>query len=164
MLALILAAILLSNPALPRAQARAYAAIVEREARRVKVDPLLVVALVHSESRWRAGAVNHLGCVGLGQVCPRWVPGARGLALEDPAVNLRIVADGIVANRAMCRARTGRGAPRYWLASLGGFNRAGVLCGQRRAGKRWVPIPVPAGVRRILAWRRGIDRAGGKGR
>lgn len=36
--------------------------------------------IFHKESSWRPGAVNHIGCVGLGQSCP----GGSGLKTECP--------------------------------------------------------------------------------
>ncbi len=66
----------------PRAQAQeppelarlryplAHAALLERHGRARGIDPLLLAALIHQESRWDAGAVSVAGALGLTQVIP----------------------------------------------------------------------------------------------
>lgn len=59
----LLAAILWIAPHLPSKQAQLYAQLIKVEARRNDVDPLLVVALVHTESRFkeRASSLRNYG-------------------------------------------------------------------------------------------------------
>ncbi len=64
------------------------------------VDPPLVYALVHHESGFKPGAVSQSGARGLMQIMPRTahaVAGARAARLQDPAVNLAIGQEYLLA-------------------------------------------------------------------
>jgi soluble lytic murein transglycosylase len=64
------------------------------------VDPPLVYALVHHESGFKPGAVSHAGARGLMQIMPRTahaVAGARAARLQEPAVNLAIGQEYLLA-------------------------------------------------------------------
>lgn len=55
-------------PGVSRAQAEAVVPLVERHARRFRVDPLMVLAVIHVESRFDPTAVSSQGAVGLMQL------------------------------------------------------------------------------------------------
>ncbi|MFE8598168.1 lytic transglycosylase domain-containing protein [Archangium violaceum] len=55
---------------LPDRQQRRLATAIVREARRNKVDPMLVVAVIRCESSFNNYAVSHVGAMGLMQVMP----------------------------------------------------------------------------------------------
>jgi soluble lytic murein transglycosylase-like protein len=64
------------------------------------VDPPLVYALVHHESGFKPGAVSQSGARGLMQIMPRTahaVAGARAARLQEPAVNLAIGQEYLLA-------------------------------------------------------------------
>ncbi len=141
-LPLIVSAILLSRPTMPRAEAERYAKVLQDEAKKRDFDPLTVVAIVHFESRWQPGAVSPDGeDYGLGQVRARWMRGCRDdadpvrapseacqaakAALLDGAQNLRRVAAIITANRELCREKTGAATLPRWLAGYEGLNFPG---------------------------------------
>ncbi|MBV7256959.1 lytic transglycosylase domain-containing protein [Pacificimonas sp. WHA3] len=71
-----------------------YSALVERVAGEKLIDPLLVEAMIHVESRARPGAISHKGARGLMQVMPAT---ARGLGfagddseLHDPFTSVEL--------------------------------------------------------------------------
>lgn len=76
-----------------------YRELIEREAARVDLDPLLVVAVMRTESHFDPRARSGAGARGLMQVMPttaRWIAGKAGLRapvterLEEPEVNVRL--------------------------------------------------------------------------
>ncbi len=65
----------IDNEALPDELARLryplpYASLLEEHGRANDLDPLLLAALIHQESRWNAGAVSIASAMGLTQVIP----------------------------------------------------------------------------------------------
>ncbi len=72
----------------------AYFPLVERWARAHGLDPLLVLAVMREESRFRPGAVSPAGAVGLMQVLPSTAQAldtsVRTGQLTDPDTNLRL--------------------------------------------------------------------------
>jgi len=58
------------NPRLAEHQSIAYATALLSNARRMHVDPLLVMAVVTVESHWNASAMSYHGAEGLGQLKP----------------------------------------------------------------------------------------------
>lgn len=72
----------------------AYFPLVERWARAHGLDPLLVLAVMREESRFRPGAVSPAGAVGLMQVLPSTARGmdasVRADQLTDPDTNVRL--------------------------------------------------------------------------
>ncbi len=58
------------NPKLPEYKSLAYASALLTDARRLHVDPTLMMAVVTVESHWDSGAVSPHGAEGLGQLKP----------------------------------------------------------------------------------------------
>lgn len=82
-----------------RGETRELVRIVERSAARFDVDPLVVLAVIHVESRYDASAVSSRGALGLMQLRPdtaREIAGRLGIEwtsddlLFDPEVNVTI--------------------------------------------------------------------------
>ncbi|MDE2022223.1 MAG: hypothetical protein KGI71_04935 [Patescibacteria group bacterium] len=130
---LLLAAILLCRPAMPPAEARAYAEILAPHD-----DALTIVALIDRETGWHANAVSSDGrYLGLGQIAWRYRC-ARGVAtvhrarcaterrrLLDGRYNLRAVLHIIDQWRTTCRTTVG------WISAYEGARRpTGQRCGQ----------------------------------
>jgi soluble lytic murein transglycosylase-like protein len=65
---------------------------VHAEARRAALDPALVLAVIHIESRFDRLAVSNAGAVGLMQIMPFWLEelGEKGANLFGSDVNLRM--------------------------------------------------------------------------
>ena len=68
-------------------------------ARRNKIEPFLVAAVIKNESEFRPGAVSPVGAVGMMQIMPEtgeWIAGQMGLAdysvdsLYNPGINIRM--------------------------------------------------------------------------
>lgn len=173
----IVAAILLSQPRMDPARARSYARTLQQEAVEHRFDPFTGVAIVHYESRWRAGAISRDGeDLGLAQVRARYVgacrkdpspvraPGracraVRGRLLE-PHTSLRHMAAAITHWRRYCRRRTGRPALfARWLSGYQGYEgRPGVTCNQVRRRGRWRDLPAPSLTLRVMRYRRQLVR------
>ncbi|MCU0691071.1 MAG: hypothetical protein MUF54_06695 [Polyangiaceae bacterium] len=141
-IAIIAAAIQLSQPDMPRAQAERYAKVLRQEAKEHNFDPLTGVAIVHRESRWIAGAVSEDGeDYGLAQIRARYVGACRQDAdpLHAPSEackavkqsllqgenNLRVMATLVTLNRELCKQKTGTARFEQWLASYEGRNYPG---------------------------------------
>ncbi len=90
---------------------------VETEARRYRVDPLLVVAVIAVESGFDPGQQSDQGAIGLMQVIPKWHldkidPYVRGEPqpehLFDPAINvavgIEVLAEGLARYRSLEKA------------------------------------------------------------
>lgn len=139
-LAVIVSAILLSRPSMPKSEATRYAQILAEEAKKHDFDPLTGVAIVHFESRWQPWQISADGeDWGLGQIRARFLsacrddedpvasPSANCLAAKRsllvPEVNLRRMASIITANRELCKEKTGAGDLPRWLAGYEGLNR-----------------------------------------
>ncbi len=138
-LQIIVSAILLSRPGIPKTEATRYARVLQQEAVQHDFDPLTVVAIVHHETRWHPGLVSPDGeDYGLGQVRARFMSGCRGD--EDPVHhpsaacraakawllvgenNLRRVTTIITANRELCKEKAGSAMLPRWLAGYQGLN------------------------------------------
>lgn len=138
-IAVIVSAILLSRPTIPRAEAERYARVLQQEAVARAFDPLTGVAIIHFESRWHPAVVSADGeDYGLGQIRARFVGACRGDAdpLHDPSDackaakaallagenNIRRMAAIITANRELCKEKTGTAWFPQWLAGYEGLN------------------------------------------
>lgn len=64
-----------------------YAEMIRRTAERHGLDPLLIAAVVETESRFNAQAVSHRGAIGLMQVLPS-TAALEPEALVEPSLNL----------------------------------------------------------------------------
>ena len=177
-IAVIAWAILLSNPALPKKQARAYAKTLQKTAKDHNFDPFSGIAIIHSESRWRQSVISPDGeDYGLGQIRARYVKGCRGdkdpvkhpsasckaakARLLDGHHNIRRLGVHITQWRKTCRRITKRPALFHrWLHGYGGMGRPRKgggwthICGQRRTKRGWRDLPKRKAIRNILAHRR----------
>jgi soluble lytic murein transglycosylase-like protein len=112
---LVAAAIAIVEPAMPPARQALYARVIDAEARHAHVDPLLVVAIVEHESRWRKAARSRDGQdYGLGQIRANLLPECRIASsrrcratkhrlLTDAIYNLRRAIRILGAWRATCK-------------------------------------------------------------
>lgn len=102
------------NPNVRKRQSRTYARALLSNARRVGVDPNLVMAVVTVESHWNTRAVSSSGARGLGQFLPGT---ARDLGIDprSPGSNLRGVTTYL--HELLGMFRTSRNAMRQAIAS-----------------------------------------------
>jgi len=156
---------------------------IQAEAKARNFDPITMVVLIAGESHGNAGKVNHIGCVGLGQVCVKFIYpyckkatydkkrcDAKIAQLKNPITNIRRTAAGITANRKMCnkltrKNRRTRNRWRHWLPSHGGYNKGnfrkktGVWCGQTLKRGRWVNVPIPNRIQKYMRRRLKVIKA-----
>jgi len=144
---LVVAAILLSRPELPREEAERYARVLVEEATARDFDPFTGVAIIHHESGWYPDAISRSGeDYGLGQIRARYVGACRHdrdpvrapsaacraeqARLLDGEQNIRQMAELITRNRELCQEKVGSAAFPRWLASYQGRNypRQGRWC------------------------------------
>lgn len=142
-------------PQLSTAKAKAWGAILQKQAKQRKFCPYTGVAIVWNETgkscNERLTFKHHSGYyVGLGQINAFHRKECREGGLESPGCKARIaelqvgsynlvrMSMGITANRKMCRRKTGHPALfARWLSSYQGFNnysrggRSGVWCNMR---------------------------------
>ncbi|MBX3182460.1 MAG: hypothetical protein KF915_07520 [Polyangiaceae bacterium] len=138
-LAVIIAAIQLSRPQIPEAEAKRYAEALQAEAKARDFDPLTGVAIIHFESYWHPRVISADGeDYGLGQIRARFVAGCRDDVdpvsdpspacqaakerLLDGVTNIRRMGALITANRELCQEKLGRVWFHEWLASYQGRN------------------------------------------
>jgi Transglycosylase SLT domain len=73
---------------------REFVGTAYREAKRNRLDPLLIVAVMAVESGFNPAAQSDGGAIGLMQVIPRFHPDkfspARGESVRDPSTNIRV--------------------------------------------------------------------------
>lgn len=136
---------------------------------RFHFDPITEVTLIEHESHWDPAALNpSSGARGLGQALPLQSEACRSDAqrcaefvarLGDWRFSLRHTASLFATWREFCWKSVGTRQARFWLSGYGGWDATrGTRCGHRRAGSRWIPAAVPAGVRWILARRAELIR------
>ena len=179
-IAAIVAAILLSRPDMPEAEAVRYARVLQAEARARDFDPYTGVSIIYHESGWLARLVSPSGeDYGLGQIRARYVGACRDdddpLGNPSPACrkvkesllrgedNIREMAALITQNREFCRDKVRSARFARWLASYQGRNypRQNRWCkpGDKTWAvikyRRWLISEVP---KRLQAQRR--ERAG----
>ena len=136
---LLVSAILMSRPTMPKVEAARYATVLNQVALAHDFDPLTAVAIIHFETRWQPSLISADGeDYGLGQVRARYLAACRDdedpvgapseacqaakANLLDGAFNLKRMATIITANREMCRERTGTALAPQWLAGYQGYN------------------------------------------
>ena len=139
---LLVSAILMSRPSMPRVEAARYATVLDQVALEHDFDPLTAVAIIHFETHWYPSLISADGeDYGLGQVRGRYLSACRDDAdpvgapsaacqaakanLLDGAFSIRRMATIITANREMCRERTGTALAPQWLAGYQGYNSPG---------------------------------------
>jgi len=132
-------AIRLSQPDVSEADAHRYATALHASAEQNRFDPLLGVAIIYNESRFRPRAISKNGeDYGLGQIRARYVgacrkdknpvrrPSARCLdakeALLEPEENIRRMGELISYHRKVCQRKVKSGHHSRWLASYQGHN------------------------------------------
>jgi soluble lytic murein transglycosylase-like protein len=140
------------NPRIAPGESLAYADALLADARRLRLDPLLVMALVNVESSWNPHAVSVDGAVGLGQLMPDTAQFLGVLDSRSVSQNLRGTTTYL--NRMLATFRAGRQPVREALAGY----TLGPLSVQRYGG---VP-PSSLGPRYVsrvlLAWQALRDR------
>lgn len=138
-IAMLVAAISMSRPAIPKEEATRYAKVLNEMGSKHSFDPLLAVAMVHYESHWMPGVASDDGeDFGLGQVRARFVGACRND--DDPVnapsdackavkaqllvgeTNLRQMGAIIAANQKMCREKRGKHKAEYWIAGYQGLS------------------------------------------
>jgi hypothetical protein len=138
--AMLIAAISMSRPAIPKEEATRYAKILNEIGSKYDFDPLLAVAMIHHESHWIPSAASDDGeDYGLGQVRARFVGACR--SDEDPVnapsdackavkaqllvgeTNLRHMGSIIGANKKMCSEKRGKNKAEYWIAGYQGLSQ-----------------------------------------
>jgi hypothetical protein len=137
--AVIVSAILMSRPGMPKEEATRYATALKEVAAAQDFDPLTAVAIIHFETGFRPELVSPNGeDYGLGQVRGRYLSACRDdedpvgapseackaakEALLDGVVNIQRMGAIIAANRAMCKQKTGTATTAQWLAGYQGYS------------------------------------------
>ncbi len=140
---ILLAAMELTRPGMPKAEATRYAAALNRVGLERQIDPLMAVAIVHFESHWLPGQISEDGeDYGLGQVRARYQLGCRDdvdplnapsescqrakAALLEGVENIRQMGNVIKANQLFCKKHLGAKAlaaagDSAWLAGYQGY-------------------------------------------
>ena len=136
---LLVSAILMSRPTMPKVEAARYATVLNQVALEHDFDPLTAVAIIHFETHWQPSLISADGeDYGLGQVRARYLAACRDdedpvgapsaacqaakANLLDGTFNIKRMATIITANREMCRERTGTALAPQWLAGYQGYN------------------------------------------
>jgi hypothetical protein len=127
---IVLAAILWLAPQLPQSTARNYAGLIAWNAEKRGIDPLLVVAIIHVESRWDERAVSAKSSWGLAQihVSATTNPELRGYekALFNPAVSIHHAVRMLAMWKAWHEKSCGNRKHPHWAHYQGGY-RTGSL-------------------------------------
>lgn len=137
--AVLLAAMQLSRPEIPKGEALRYASALNQMAQETKIDPLLAVAIVHFESRWYPSRVSEDGeDYGLGQVRARYLGPCRDdldpvfapsdacfaakATLLEGVTNIKRMGSIIAANKTLCKEKAHSEKDPQWLAGYQGYN------------------------------------------
>lgn len=140
-IAVIAAAIEISQPRLAEEQRLLYAQALQEEAIEHDFDPLSGISIIHFESNFDEDVVSANGeDYGLAQIRARYIgackkdpnpkdaPGSAcrevKAKLLDGVENIRVMADLITQNRAFCKKKVGSNHFARWLASYQGRNNA----------------------------------------
>jgi soluble lytic murein transglycosylase-like protein len=110
------AALHATNPRLALTQCVAYAEMLLEYARKWRIDPSLVMALIATESHWNARAVSPSGAEGLGQLLPET---ARELGVQPFSARGNLRGTTLYLHRLMGAFRAARDPIREALA---GYN------------------------------------------
>lgn len=167
--------------------AREYAPHLQALAVEHEMDPVTLVAMGWSESRWNPAVKNVVGTeeyVGVFQIRLRNAPECNPdrmspecdktrQGLESWHHNAIVAARLVTINRDYCRDLVGSALLPEWLASFGGFNQYGRVsgvqvgdrvCGRLRTKRGWMRLPVPEPVQRVIRKRLEILRILGHAR
>ena len=100
---------------MPRAEyACRYMDLVVKEAQSNDIEPEILVALIHRESRWKPWAESHAGACGLTQVMPKYTkPKKTCSTLKKPRISIGVGARTLS----------------YWVYEFGGGDYKTGLCG-----------------------------------
>lgn len=139
-IALLISAITMSRPSIPKDEATRYAKVLNEIASKNDFDPLIAVAMIHHESRWLPSIASDDGeDFGLGQIRARFIGACKDD--EDPvhapsdackAVkanlltgehNLRAMGGIIAANKKMCTQKRGSNKADFWIAGYQGLSQ-----------------------------------------
>ena len=63
---------------------------LKKYSKQYKIDPVLMTALIHVESNWKAHVVSYAGACGLTQVIPKYSRGYTCEQLKDPDTSIRV--------------------------------------------------------------------------
>jgi len=136
--AVLVSAMLLSRPGMPKDEANRYAKVLNEVAKVRAFDPLIAVAIIHFETQWRPRLVSADGeDYGLGQVRARFLGAcqhdedpvhapseaclqAKNELLDGPT-NLRRMGSVIAANMDFCKSHTGSTKTERWLSGYQGY-------------------------------------------
>jgi len=129
MLPLIYFAIHLIHPGIPSVMVDSYAAIIDKQAAAVNVDPLTFVAIIEHESHFNASAISPDGeDYGLMQVRARHY-GGRAEWLLNPEVNIRAGGYIIKKSKDFCRNYLHREPEmQEWMACFQGSCTPNQMC------------------------------------
>jgi hypothetical protein len=139
--AVIAAAIEISQPRLAEEEKLQYAHVLQEEAIEHDFDPLSGISIIHFESNFNQEAISSNGeDYGLAQIRARYIgackkdpnpkdaPGSAcrevKTKLLDGVENIRVMADLITQNRVFCKKKVGSNHFARWLASYQGRNNA----------------------------------------
>ncbi len=137
--AVIIAAIQMSEPSVADEDAQVMAEALQQQAVEHDFDPLTGVSIIVHESRFNPKAISHNGeDYGLAQIRARYIGDCKKDAdplrnpsrackrvkkrLLDPRENIRVMAELITQNRKFCRKKVGNAKFARWLASYQGRN------------------------------------------
>lgn len=112
--------------------------LLHAEAKRARLSPELVLAVMHIESKFDRLAISYAGAVGLMQIMPFWLEelGEKGSNLFKPSVNLRMGCTILRYYIDIERGNVARGLARY-NGSLGRTEYSDKVLGV--LSSRWAP-------------------------
>jgi hypothetical protein len=166
---IVAAAIAFVAPQLSDKQVCVYATTLQHESREHHFDPLIAVAFIQHESRWKATAISRDGeDLGLAQIRSRFYGGCKTdpnpvsapsiecqktrASLLDGQYNITLIASQFEQWSKLCQSKTGRSEPQHWLAGIGGYSHpsSGQWCKRLRVKGRWKDLPTPETIKSIL--------------
>ena len=139
MLEITLVALLLLHPNPDRAPLQDYAQVITEESKRVDIDPLLVVALIHREGRWNPKAKSGKGDFGLMQIRARLYKRYRNdpKKLLDPLVNITVGIEALVMWRTYHEKSCSSSKKHDWWAHYQHGNRVSNNRSAKRVERLW---------------------------
>lgn len=143
-----------------------YARALKESSVKHGFDPIVGVALIWHESKWRASAVGDNGrAIGLAQIhyqglCKDQQSCEQKRAqLLSGTVNIATMGAVIGQKRQWCRKQTGKEATTSrWLHAYGYKQRKDLKCNMQKVKGRWRDLPVPTEEARIISYHRRLTR------